>query len=96
MKKQFMTAQTGNVATDAVSVNQEVPGPIQFAVWGTWGGATVAIEFSPDDGTTWVATGLSATQNTLLTMAAAGRGQWIFRANVSSGVAHSVNAAIII
>lgn len=34
-----------------------------FVAWGTWDGATVSLEFTPDGGTTWVAMGTDTTIN---------------------------------
>lgn len=33
----------------------------QFTAWGTWDGATVTLEFSPDDQSTWIAVGTDTT-----------------------------------
>jgi hypothetical protein len=40
------------------------PGRYTLVAWGTWDGATVSLELSPDGGTTWIAiTGASFTDD---------------------------------
>ena len=34
----------------------------QLTAWGTWGGGTLTIEFSPDGGTTWISVVDAATE----------------------------------
>ena len=93
--KQFMTAQTGNVATDLIKFSLEYlqSGRITVFVWGTWGGATVVIDISPDDGATWfpLSAGLSANGFETLEL---GAGTYIARASITGGTAASLNAGV--
>ncbi len=93
--KQFMTAQTANVATDTekFSIKFSQIGKVTFFVWGTWGGATVVIDISPDDGATWFPTPVSLTANGygVIDM---GSGNYIARASVTAGTGASLNAGV--
>lgn len=54
----FFSAKTANFSSDAVQWNG---GAGTFSAWGTWNGATVSLEWSPDGGTTWIAVGSAST-----------------------------------
>jgi hypothetical protein len=58
MTTQLFTAQTANGSTQAVPVNGR---HVSFVAAGTFGGATLTVEVSPDSGTTWVSTGTTLT-----------------------------------
>lgn len=93
--KQFMTAQTANVNTDtqAYSIKYIQSGKVTFFVWGTWGGATVVIEISPDKGVTWVPSAVSLSANGFGTVDF-GSGDYIARASVTGGTLASLNAGV--
>lgn len=95
--KQFMTAQTANVATDTekFSIQNVQTGRITFFVWGTFGGATVLIEISPDEGTTWFATAVSISTSNGFGTVELGPGNYIARANVTGGTAANLNAGVV-
>lgn len=94
--KQFMIAQTTNVATDKqkFSIKYIQNGKLTFFVWGTWGGATVVIDISPDDGTTWFPTIISLSANGFGSIDL-GQGNYVARANVTGGTAASLNAGVV-
>ncbi len=93
--KQFMTAETGNVDTnrEKFSVEYIQNGKLTFFVWGTFGGATVVIDISPDDGTTWFVTTVSLSAAGFGSIDL-GAGVYIARANVTGGTAASLNASV--
>jgi len=94
--KQFMTAQAGNVATDTEKfyLKNSQTGRITFFVWGTFGGATVVIDISPDEGVTWFPTAVSLSAIGFGTIEL-GAGEYIARANVTGGTAASLNAGVV-
>jgi hypothetical protein len=61
----LLTAQTtddsSTVFKHSTFPEIEHSGNYFFFAWGTWDGATMTLEFSPDDGTTWVACGANTT-----------------------------------
>ena len=68
-----------------------------FSVTGTFGSATVKMQWSPDDGTTWI--DVDASGDTNVTFTAAGGGAFVLppclvRANVSGGTGVEVTARI--
>ena len=71
----------------------EVRGPNLFSVWGTFGSATVKIQFSPDDGATWIdipsASWTAAIVQYAISLPNGGR----IRANISGGTAAQVQVA---
>ena len=57
---------------------------LQLTAWGTWDGAAVAAEFSPDGGTTWIdISGVSLTSDGVAAPLSAPHG-YMFRPVVSS------------
>lgn len=51
-----------SVSTDSSGDAAMLTGGVHtFAAWGTWDGATVTLEYSPDGGTTWIAVGSDTT-----------------------------------
>ena len=58
MTTQLFAAKTANGSTEAVPVNGR---HVSFIASGTFGGATLTVEISPDGGTTWVSTGSTLT-----------------------------------
>ena len=62
------------VTTNGPGTAQVVLGTTMFTystvfAWGTWDGATVTLEMSPDEGTTWIAlTDLTFTENAAINM----------------------------
>ena len=94
--KQFMTAQTGNVDTDTekFSIQNAQTGRVTFFVWGTFGGATVVIEISPNDGTTWFPTTVSLSAIGFGTIEL-GPGNYIARSAVTGGTSASLNAGVV-
>ena len=67
---QLLTAVSANGSGDA----QIILGTTMFTystvfAWGTWDGATVVLEMSPDEGTTWIALAdLTFTENSAINM----------------------------
>ena len=65
---QLLTA----VAANGSGTAQAIKGNTMFEfntafAWGTWDGATVILEVSPDEGTTWIAvTDLTFTENSMI------------------------------
>lgn len=94
--KQFMTAQTANVVTDMEKfyIKYLQNGKLTFFVWGTFGGATVVIDISPDGGTTWFPTSISLSAQGFGSIDL-GAGDYIARANVTGGTAASLNAGVV-
>ena len=54
----LLTAVSTNSNGTAV---QTEGGTMTFAAWGTWDGATVTLQYSPDGGTTWIPVGSDTT-----------------------------------
>lgn len=52
---------SGNVVNWGGAAGAGPDGNGTFSVWGTWGGATCSLEFSPDKGTTWIPVGAAST-----------------------------------
>ena len=94
--KQFMTAQTANVATDLIkfSIKYLQSGKVTFFIWGTWTTATVVIDISPDGGTTWFPLSAGKSANGFETLEL-GSGNYIARANVTGGTSESLNAGVV-
>jgi len=68
-----------------------------FTAYGTFGGATVALQFSPDDGTTWINVDPSGSTYVTFTTAGVGgfelpKGQ--IRAAITGGIGVSVSATV--
>ncbi len=87
------TAQTTNAATDAIGW---AGGPGVFSAWGTWGGATAKLQWSPD-GSTWLDVDRSG--DTFCTLTANGGGGFTLppctvRANITGGTAASLSADV--
>ena len=58
MANSSLTKVFDGVTTNSSSDSVDWPGGVgQMVVEGTWGGGTVKLQMSPDDGTTWVAIG---------------------------------------
>lgn len=76
-----------------------IGGRAAFVAWGTFGGATVALEVSPDNGTTWVAVEGARTAATSLTAAgtvvADVPAGLMVRASIAGGTGVSVSAALV-
>lgn len=58
----LFTAATANGNHDGLLRVDRGPVPV-FAVFGTWDSASVQLQFSPDEGTTWLNVGTAITQN---------------------------------
>jgi hypothetical protein len=68
-----------------------------FSAWGTFGGGTCALQWSPDDGTTWINADPSG--STFVTFTANGVGGFELppgkiRANLTSASSASLSAAV--
>lgn len=63
--KMLLTSQTTNTTGTQITQNTQntlLMGEYRtVSAWGTWDGATVTLEFSPDEGTTWIACGADTT-----------------------------------
>jgi hypothetical protein len=88
-----------NVLLDAVtSISDGTPvtwigGTGQFTAWGTFGGATCKLQFSPDGDTTWIDVGPDTT------LTAAGRGIFTLapgriRGSITGGAGMNLNATV--
>lgn len=88
MFTQILTSQ----ATNGNSASFPSSGTfLTLALSGTFGGATVAVQFSPDDGTTWIGSSdLSFTAATVKNFQVARGMKW--RLNVSGVTTTSLNA----
>lgn len=78
----------GNVTTGNINLR----GQVLLFVWGTFGGASIQMQFSPDDGTTWFSLGSAITSAT----AAPGVLQQLpmgclLRAVITGGTANAIN-----
>jgi hypothetical protein len=87
--------------TDAAETGDAVEwsgGRGAFSVYsGTFGGATVTLQWSPDDGSTWLA--VDASGDTFTTKTAAGSGNFelppcLVRAAVTGGTPSGLNASV--
>ena len=96
----FTNART-SILTDAEATGDAIDWPGgrgAFAVVsGTFSGATVALEWSPDDGTTWLA--VDASGDTYTTKTAVGSGNFELppcqlRAAISAGPPTDINATV--
>lgn len=68
-----------------------------FMAWGTWGGGTLTLQMSPDDGTTWV--NVDRTGDTFCTLTANGQGGFELpkcqlRVTLAGSTAASINSGV--
>lgn len=80
------TAQGNTAGTTGV----ECRGRLTLAVYGTHGGGSTQVQFSPDDGTTWINLGAAITADTIVTLDLPIGGQ--VRLVITGGAGNSVNA----
>ncbi len=89
----LLTAQAANGSGEALAW---FGGRGVFASWGTFGGGTCKLEWSPDEGTTWVA--VDRTGDTYVSLTATGAGEFILpgckiRATLSGATGATVSAS---
>lgn len=91
----LFAAQTANVNGATVRTVNNVPlYSATIAVWGTMGGATVIVQFSPDAGTTWIDFATPVTTLTAKSFVVTLPSGCAVRAAITGGTAASISVAI--
>lgn len=81
---------TNDAGTSGLMKKVDGSGTI-VAAWGTWGGATITLQYS-EDNTNWVSTGITMTADTFNIRRFLPTGY--YRGLVSGGTGHSVNLKV--
>ena len=84
----LLSAHTTNTAGTAKVVRKG--GTAQVVYWGTFGAGTVALEYSPDGGTTWISLDTATANGVASVVIPAGQ----VRGSVSGGTSASLNLSV--